>query len=50
MRVCVCVCMCVCVCVCVRASGGGAEREGDRESAVGSMLSVESLTWGSNPL
>ena len=31
-----------------RNSGGGAEREGDRESEAGSTLTAESLMWGSN--
>ena len=35
--------------VCVQASGGGAEREGERESPAGSTLAVQSLTWGWNP-
>ena len=30
-------------------SGGGAEREGERESQAGSKLSVQNLMWGSNP-
>ena len=29
-------------------SGGGAEREGDRGSEVGSTLTAESLLWGLN--
>ena len=43
-----CVCVCVCVCVRARASRGGAEREGDRGSAVGSVLTAESLKPGYN--
>ena len=31
------------------ASGGGAEREGERESTAGSERSAQSPTWGSNP-
>ena len=30
------------------ASGGGAERDGDRGSEAGSMLTEESPMWGSN--
>ena len=29
-------------------SGGGTEREGDRESQAGSVLPAQSPTWGSN--
>ena len=32
-----------------RESGGGAEREGNRGSKAGSVLTAESLTWGLNP-
>ena len=32
-----------------RVSKEGAEREGERESQAGSMLSVQSLVWGLNP-
>ena len=33
----------------VRVSGGGAEREGNRRSEVGSVLTAESPVQGSNP-
>ena len=32
-----------------RVSKEGAEREGERESQAGSVLSVQSLVWGLNP-
>ena len=34
--------------VSMRGQGGGAEREGDRGSEVGFVLTAESPTWGSN--
>ena len=30
----------------VRAGRGGAERKGERESQAGSVLTLQSLTWG----